>query len=112
MSVTNELPSPLYAGTAVTTTVTFTNPVAGEAPSSWPPVDPSTVTLVFIAGTGATATTWTYGGTGSIVKVSTGVYSAELPTTGTEGPWQVKWTGTGACAAVSISGFKVTPTPF
>lgn len=108
----NQLPNPTYAGTAITTECTFSVPVPGETPDQWPPVDPSVVTLGFIAGLGASPTVWTYGGAGSITKVSTGVYSAELPTAGTEGAWKLKWVGTGACAAVSVAGFNVTPVPF
>jgi len=104
--------TPVLAGTAVTTGVTFANPVMGEVPSSWPPADPSTVTMTFIAGTGAEAVVWTYGGFGNIVRVSTGIYTAELDTTDTEGQWQVKWIGTGACAAVWVGGFRVTAQPF
>lgn len=106
------LPTPTWAGTAVTTSVQFYNPVVGEPQSEWPLVDPSTVELVYVAGTGASPVTWTYGGTGSIVRVSLGIYSAELATTGTSGPWQVKWVGTGGCAAVTILGFEITATPF
>ncbi len=105
------LPTPVYEGNAVTTTVEFYNPVFGEAQSEWPLVDPTTVTMTFIAGTGASPVVWTYGGTGSIVRVSAGVYQAELPTTA-PGTWQVKWIGTGACAAVTIQGFSVVSTPF
>lgn len=108
----SNLPNPLYAGNAITTGVTFTNPVAGEDPSAWPPVDPTAVTLTYVAGDGATPVIWTYGGTGSITKVSTGIYTAELDTTGTTGAWRVKWVGTGACAAVWVNGFSVTPQPF
>ena len=112
MTMTNQLPQPLWAGTAITTTCVFSVPVYGEAPADWPPVDPSTVQLIYIPGTGASPVTWTYGGVGSIVRVSEGVYSAELNTSGTDGRWQVKWVGTGACAAVSIAGFPVEPAPF
>jgi hypothetical protein len=106
------LPNPTWAGTAITAAVEFYNPVVGEPQSEWPLVDPTTVTLTFIAGLGAEPVTWTYGGFGSIVRVSTGIYSAELSTTGTSGTWQTKWTGSGSCAAVVIMGFPVTATPF
>ena len=88
------LPSPLYTGNAVTTQVTFT------VPPSTTPVDPDTVTLKFKGGV-QTTTTWVYLGAGSITKVSTGVYTAELNTTSYPGPWTVEWIGTGACAAVN-----------
>ena len=57
-------------------------------------------------------TTWTYGGSGSITKVSTGVYSAELDTTNKPGTWTAEWVGTGTCAAVNAAQFVVTPNPF
>jgi hypothetical protein len=97
------LPNPLYEGTAVTTTCTFTT-AAGAL------MDPSVITVSYRAGSAA-AVTWTYGG-GQITRVSQGVYTAELDTTNNAGYWQVKWTGTGACAAVSLSTFPVTATPF
>lgn len=105
------LPSPLYAGTGVTTQVTFANPVPGQPQSSWPAVDPTEVTLTWVGGTGADPVVWTYLGTGSIVRVSTGVYSAELPTDDAPGRWLIQWQGTGACAVVSTAGFPVTPPP-
>jgi len=112
MTTTNQLPIPVYEGNGVTTTVTFTNPVPGQNPSTWPPVDPTSVTVTFIPGTGGTPVTWTYGVGPFIQQVSTGVYSAELDTTGALGRWAVKWQGTGDCAAVSVQGFEVTPQPF
>ena len=110
--MTNQLPIPIYEGNGITTTVTFTNPVANQNPSTWPPADPSTVTMTYIPGTGGPPVTWTYGVGPFIVKVNTGIYTAELDTTDTGGRWQVKWEGTGACAAVSIQGFQVVPQPF
>ena len=98
------LPSPLYAGNAVTTTVTFT------VPPSTSPVDPSTITLKYKAGSTAT-TVWTYGGTGSINRVSEGIYAAELDTTSLAGNWTIEWIGTGACAAVSVSFITVETLP-
>ena len=106
------LPTPLYEGTGVTASVEFYNPVVGLPQAQWPLVDPTTVTLTFIAGTGASPVTWTYLGVGSIVKVSTGIYSAELLTSGAPGSWSVKWVGAGACTAVTIQGFPVVATPF
>ena len=95
----------VYAGTAVQTTVTFTNPT-GVATT------PSTVTLEF-RYQGGTKTTYTYGSTGNITKVSTGVYKATLTTDTSKAPmWTVKWTGTGACAAVEVATFTVQSPPF
>lgn len=109
--MTNAIPNPLYQGTAVTTAVTFTVPVPGEPPNTWPPTDPDVVTLTWVDGDGA-ETTWTYGVAMHIVKTGTGEYYAELDTSSSPGRWQTKWIGAGACAAVSVMGFAVTPTPF
>lgn len=98
------LPSPLFAGSAVTTTVTFT------VPPSTIPVDPSTITLKYRPGSGATVT-WVYQGAGSITKSSTGVYAAELDTTALAGGWVIEWIGTGLCAAVAVSTFLVESLP-
>jgi hypothetical protein len=111
MNTSNQLLLPVYQGNAITTQVTFSNPQPNVASNQWTPVDPSTVTVTFVVGNG-TPTVWTYGATGSIVRSSTGVYLAELDTTNKPGRWQVKWVGTGACAAVSVQGFQVTPQPF
>jgi hypothetical protein len=100
MSITQQ-----WAGTAVKTTVTFTNP------GSITPVDPTTVTLKYRVGQ-AVATTWTYGGTGAVVKVGIGIYSATLDTTNGVGIWNVEWIGTGTCAAVSVGQFQIDAQPF
>lgn len=96
----------VFAGTAVTVQATFT---VGNAPT-----DPTTITMKFRSG-GNTITTWTYGGAGSITRVSTGVYSATLDTTpGTltvPGIWTVEWTGTGAAAVVQTAQFQVDQPP-
>ena len=111
MTVTNQLPGPLYAGTAVTLTVEFAPPVPGEPPNQWPPADPTTVALAFIPGTGQTEITWVYGVSGSISKIATGNYSAELPTSA-DGTYRWKWIGTGAVAIVVAGGFQVSAPPF
>lgn len=104
---TPPFPSPLYAGNIFTTTVTFSVP-NGEGQSEL--TDPSTITLKFRVGGGAT-TTWVYQGTGGIEKVSTGVYTADIDTTGLPGAWTVEWVGTGTCAAVSITQLTVQKLP-
>src|SRR3974390_3085148 len=93
-----------YAGTAITTTATFTTPDSAVA------VDPTTVTLKFQVAGGST-TTWTYGSVGSIAEIGIGVYSAELDTTGNPGNWTVEWIGTGICAAVGVSTFTIQAAP-
>lgn len=87
----------------MTSTVTF------MVPGETDPVDPSTVTLKY--ANAGTTTTWEYGGTGAITKVSTGVYQAELDTTASSGVWTVEWIGTGACAVVNALTFVVTAPP-
>lgn len=95
---------PVYAGTTRTSTATFTNP------GSSTPVDPSTISLKYKAGSHPPVT-WDYGGSGSIVQVSTGVYSVELDTTALAGFWTIEWIGTGACAVVGIAQFQVITPP-
>lgn len=109
---TTQIPSPIYAGNGITSGVTFTNPVVGQPSTQWPSVDPTSVTLTVIPGSGAAPVVHVYGVGGFITKVSTGVYSAELDTTGAPGRWSVKWIGTDACAAVWVQGFSVVPQPF
>lgn len=98
------LTPPFYSGTAVATSVVFTNP------GSSTPVDPTTIELRFRVGS-EPVTIWTYGGAGLITRASAGNYSAVLDTTGLPGSWVVEWIGTGVCAAVGVSGFPVQPLP-
>lgn len=91
------LPNPLYEGTTVTTTVTFTDPTRK-------PVDPTTVTLSYQVEGGDTVTV-------DNTRVSVGIYEAELNTTSLPGWWTVKWVGTGTLMAVGISRFYVNATP-
>jgi hypothetical protein len=98
----------VYIGTAVTSTVVFTNP--GDST----PVDPSTVTLKF-GLIGQPPTLWTYNGFGSITRAldanNNPYYYAEVLATGA-GSMVTQWTGTGACAAVNFDDFLVSPPPF
>jgi hypothetical protein len=81
------------------------------------PADPAVVTLsweVVPNGTGSpgSATTWTYLGTGAIVKDSTGNYHADLDTTGKPGQWQGSWVApVGAGQTVGKFLFIVLPRP-
>lgn len=78
-----------------------------------PPVltDPTTVKMSWsVAGGGPTE--WTYGGTGSIVKDSTGKYHADLDTTNQPGVWLWAVEGTGTLQAAGTSSFNVTSIPF
>ena len=97
-------------GSLVRTSETFTD-AAGTL------IDPTTVTLkwnIVPNGTGSpgSTTTWTYLGTGSIVKDSTGKYHADLDTTSLPGQWQGAWIappGSGQTATDWI--FIVFPSP-
>jgi hypothetical protein len=92
------------AGALVRETVTFTG-VNGSA------ADPTTVTLKYRPGGGASVTTLTYAGS-QVTKVSTGVYYADLDTTSWVSAGAItvtaEWIGTGACQAVCTDSFEVT----
>lgn len=93
----------VYAGQAVQTTVTFKNPTGVLA-------DPTTVVLKFRSG--GTTTTYTYLTGTEITRVSTGKYQATLTTAASAvQTWTVEWIGTGTCAAVGVSTFRVAPKP-
>ena len=91
-----------YTGNLIVDTCTFTNE-SGEV------TDPTTVTLEFTFLPSLVSTTWTVT-SGQITKVSTGVYSANIDTTGQEGSCQLVWTGTGACQAVTVDTFGIQST--
>lgn len=102
-----------WVGTAVTVSTIddknregFSNP---DAPNV--AVDPTNVYLRWQTPDGV-VTTWQYGvGPSEIVKVGTGVYTAELATVGSSpGEWVYQWIGTGVCAAVNAGSF-VTANP-
>jgi hypothetical protein len=92
------------AGSLVRTTATFAS-ITGLA------ADPTTVTLKYKTGAGTT-TTVTYP-SAPIVRDSTGVYHADLDTTGWAGPddllYATEWTGTGTVQAIGAGYFQVTP---
>ena len=95
----------LYAGTAVQWTTTFATPPSNTLTT------PSTVAYSYRVG-GAAATTWTYPvGGGEITLVSTGVLTAAVDTTSLAGNWVLQATGTGACAAVSVTALAVSAPP-
>lgn len=92
------------SGSLVRTSATFAS-VTGDA------ADPTTVTLRYKTGAGAT-TTAAYP-SAPIVKDSTGVYHADLDTTGWAGPdallYATEWTGTGNVQAIGSDYFQVVP---
>lgn len=61
--------------------------------------DPDVVTLLVIPPTGDEVT-YTYGVGNTIVKLSTGVYTAKIALT-EKGRWFVRWNGTGTVTAVA-----------
>jgi hypothetical protein len=68
------------------------------------PTDPNTVSLV-ITDPAGTATTYTYAAS-QITKVSTGVYSKDIPCTA-DGIWTYTWIGTGAASDVVAGTWTV-----
>jgi hypothetical protein len=107
--MSNQLTLPIYDGTAITANVTFTLPTYGATPNNWPVTDPTSVSLTVSAPNGVT--TYNYGQSGFITRLSVGVYTAELDTTNLPGNWMVQWQSTGVCAAVWAGGFQVVPSP-
>lgn len=103
MAIQLDLPVPLYANTSITATLTFANP---DAPTV--PVDPGSVTVYFLQG--STWTTYTYADDGGITKVSTGVYTVELPVTAS-GQGIVVGVGTDACAVTEVAYFSALTPP-
>jgi hypothetical protein len=70
-------------GASVTVTGTFTNHANGN------PTDPTDARVDVVDPTGH-LTTYTYQGT-QVTKVSVGVYTYDIDTTGKVGRWQYRW---------------------
>lgn len=85
------------------------SPVGGFRDATGTLADPTTVTLKYRAGTGA-VTTVTYP-SAPVVKDATGLYHADLDTTGsaTTAPviWLYEWIGTGTVQAPAQNQFEV-----
>jgi hypothetical protein len=92
------------SGSLVTSTATFKD-VNGNV------ADPSTITLKYKIGSASTVTV-VYPAA-PITRSGTGVYLAELDTTGYAGPdpqlWATEWIGTGAVQAIAADYWQVTP---
>ena len=92
------------SGSLVETVATFVNAVGGAT-------DPTTITLKYRLGSGAT-TTVVYPTT-PIIRVSAGLYSANLDSTGWAGPgnqlWTVEWIGTGTVQAINADFWQIEP---
>ncbi len=75
------------------------------------PADPSTITLKYRAGAGATVTI--VSPSAPIVRDGLGAYHADLDTTGFAGPglqlWTTEWIGTGAVQAPGADYWEVEP---
>jgi hypothetical protein len=80
---------------------TFTNEITGTV------ADPTTVTLT-VKPPQSVAVVYTYGVGGTIVKVSTGVYRADITLTEAR-RWRYKWKGTGDLAAAELGSVYVRP---
>ena len=74
--------------------------------------DPSTVTLNYREGPSAPIVTAVYPA-GPIIRDGTGLYHADLDTTGTDPSvtWTYEWTGTGNIQAAAANAF-IVDTPF
>src|SRR5215472_6709212 len=95
---------PWISGSLATSTATFLDDTGS-------PADPTTITLKYKVGSGST-TTVVYP-SAPVTRASTGVYQAELDTSGFSGPgqqlWTIEWIGTGTVQAIGVSYFLVTP---
>jgi hypothetical protein len=76
------------------------------------PADPTAVSCV-VTDPGGNATTYTYGGGGTISRIGTGSYTLSVPCTpgqeGSYGLWSYVWIGTGAVMDVSPGTFRTFP---
>jgi hypothetical protein len=91
------------AGSLVTSTATFT------LTSTSAVADPTTVEIKVKVGQLAEAT-YTYPNA-YITRVSTGVYSANIDTTGATGVMTIEWIGTGAVQAIGFTQDNVAAAP-
>lgn len=92
------------SGTLVTSTAQFVNAAGVLA-------DPTTITFKYRAGAGVTQTV-VYP-TAPVVRTATGVYYANIDTTGWVGPgnllYTTEWVGTGAVQAIEPDYWSVEP---
>ena len=92
-----------YEGDVVRVTGTFTDEISGAL------TNPGLVVVTVSVNRGVTAT---YTGVGAtIINPSPGVFYADLDTTGQQGTWCVRFTGTSGLQAVNASWFLVQPSP-
>lgn len=107
-SNTNSYPQ----GALVTVSALFTDPPSfGSNPGTLgTPVDPSAIELRWSVVNGITVVLH-YGIDSQIVRVSTGMYTANIDTTEFSGVYTYLWQGTGNAQAVEWQSFYVAPAP-
>lgn len=99
----------IYPAGSLVTVATYTGPVddpVGGFLLAGVLADPDFVTLQYQPGQGASLVVVTYPDV-RIVRDGTGLYRANLDTTGTRGPWPYGWFGTGGVQAAMTSAFIV-----
>ena len=111
--------SPLIAGMLLRVSTNSSNPAIPDGFISEvtnEPVDPNVVQLK-VSVNGGAPTTYTYGSGPTIVRDGTGLYHANLDSTGLAGTWTVEWIGdpdgtpVQVCQAVIASTFSVESAP-
>lgn len=90
---------------AATYTGDPTTPTGGFRDQDGNLADPTTITLRYRPG--ALPITTITSPDARIVKDGTGLYHADLDTTGSPGPWRYEWSGTGAVQAAKVNDFTV-----
>jgi len=114
MTIVSEVPSPVWAGTAITEVMVFAVPnvavdAYGNVSAGLPTLtDPTTVTVKVSSNEGTF--TYTYA-LAQITKLAVGVYMIDISTTGVVGTLTVEWIGTGACAVPNIHTYYVNALP-
>lgn len=88
---------------------TTASPVGGFLDQNGVPGDPTVITLSYRPGPGAAVVTAIYPAA-PIVRDGTGLYHADLDTTGTSpsAEWTYVWDGTGAIQAAAANAFIAT----
>ena len=74
------------------------------------PVDPDTVSFIYLKPQATMPTTLAYGTDDEVEKMGVGHYRVELsPASGETGRWVWRWQGTGDHGAVNEGDFVITP---
>jgi hypothetical protein len=93
--------SDYLVGAQVVVTATFSSPLG--------PIDPTDARVDVLNPSGIT-TTYSYS-MAQVTKVSTGVYSYTIDTTGKTGRWNYRWWSPPPIGAAGSGGFVVDPFP-